>query len=191
MNYLRVLLLSLFTLTAQAKPLETAIFAGGCFWCSESDFEKLAGVSRVESGYIGGHIKNPRYEQVASGVSGHIEAVRVHYNPAVISYPQLLDYFWRHHDFLDAGGQFCDRGEQYSPAIFTRDPEQARMAEASKKALIASRGLKTVATRIIPASTFYLAEDYHQDYYKKNGFRYQYYRLSCGRDARMKELWPK
>lgn len=200
MNYLLALLLSFTALTAQAAtakpaasasaPVETAIFAGGCFWCSESDFEKLKGVTSVVSGYIGGHVKNPRYEHVSSGASGHLEAVKIEYNPAQVSYAQLLDHFWRHHDFLDADGQFCDRGEQYSPAIFTTNTQQSLTAEASKKTLMKSRGFKNIATRILPASTFYLAEDYHQDYYKKNSIRYQYYRLSCGRDARMKVLWP-
>jgi len=175
---------------AASARTETAIFAGGCFWCSESDFEKLKGVKAVISGYTGGRVDQPSYAQVSSGATGHLEAVEVQYDPSVVSYGQLVSYFWRHHDFLDGGGQFCDRGEQYGPAIFTANAEQARIAEASKAALIKERGLRQIATRILPASRFYLAEDYHQDYYKKNSFRYQYYRLSCGRDARMKVLWP-
>lgn len=181
----------LLCLSASTAPAfaDTAIFAGGCFWCTESDFEKLKGVTAAISGYTGGQVANPTYEQVSSGATGHLEAVEVRYDPRVISYGQLVSYFWRHHDFLDAGGQFCDRGEQYGPAIFVT-PEQARIAEASKAALAKARGLKTIATRILPATAFYPAEDYHQDYYRKNSFRYQYYRLSCGRDARMKALWP-
>lgn len=173
-----------------AAKTETAIFAGGCFWCSESDFEKLKGVKAVVSGYTGGHVDQPNYAQVSSGATGHLEAVEVQYDPTVISYGQLVNYFWRHHDFLDAGGQFCDRGEHYGPAIFTANAEQARIVAQSKAALLKERGVKQIATRILPASKFYPAEDYHQDYYKKNSFRYQYYRLSCGRDARMKVLWP-
>lgn len=175
---------------APVAQTETAIFAGGCFWCSESDFEKLKGVKAVISGYTGGHVDQPNYAQVSSGATGHLEAVEVQYDPTVISYGQLVNYFWRHHDFLDGGGQFCDRGEQYGPAFFTANAAQMRIAEQSKAALLKARGLKQIATRIVPASTFYVAEDYHQDYYKKNSFRYQYYRLSCGRDARMKVLWP-
>ena len=173
-----------------AGKTETAIFAGGCFWCSESDFEKLKGVKAVISGYIGGRTNQPTYEQVSSGATGHLEAVEVQYDPSVVSYGQLVSHFWRHHDFLDGGGQFCDRGEQYGPAIFTLNAEQARIAADSKAALAKARGLKQIATRIVPASQFFPAEDYHQDYYRKNSFRYQYYRLSCGRDARMKVLWP-
>ncbi|MES3041543.1 MAG: peptide-methionine (S)-S-oxide reductase MsrA [Pseudomonadota bacterium] len=196
--FLMVALLCIAPLSAQAASAaqpataktETAIFAGGCFWCSESDFEKLKGVKAVISGYTGGHVDKPTYAEVSSGASGHLEAVEVQYDPRVVSYGQLVSYFWRHHDFLDAGGQFCDRGEQYGPAIFTVNAEQARIAAESKAALIKARGVKQIATRLLPASQFYPAEDYHQDYYKKNDFRYQYYRLSCGRDARMKVLWP-
>lgn len=196
-NWMAALLLCLAPLTAHAATAEatsakteTAIFAGGCFWCSESDFEKLKGVKAVISGYTGGRTERPTYAEVSSGATGHLEAVAVQYDPSVVSYGQLVSYFWRHHDFLDGGGQFCDRGEQYGPAIFTANAEQARIAEASKAALIKARGLKQIATRILPAGPFYPAEDYHQDYYQKNSFRYQYYRLSCGRDARMKVLWP-
>lgn len=178
------------TAQATAGKTETAIFAGGCFWCSESDFEKLKGVTAVISGYTGGRIDQPSYAQVSSGATGHLESVEVQYDPSVVSYGQLVSYFWRHHDFLDGGGQFCDRGEQYGPAIFTVNAEQMRIAQQSKAALLKERGVKQIATRILPAGKFYPAEDYHQDYYQKNSFRYQYYRLSCGRDARMKVLWP-
>ena len=152
-----------------AGKLETAIFAGGCFWCTESDFEKLKGVKAVISGYTGGHVDQPSYAQVSSGATGHLEAVEVQYDPSMVSYGQLVSYFWRHHDFLDAGGQFCDRGEQYGPAIFTANAAQMRIAEQSKAALLKARGLKQIATRIVPANTFYVAEDYHQDYVERSG----------------------
>lgn len=186
---LPVVCFSILALVMPAAQAATAVatFAGGCFWCSESDFEKLPGVQSVISGYTGGKTINPSYEQVSSGGSGHIESVEVHYDPARISYQSLLAAFWRNHDYLDAGGQFCDRGSQYAPAIFTHDVAQAEAAALSKRTL-EQRLKKTVATRILPAGTFYVAEDYHQDYYRKNSLRYHYYRLSCGRDARLKKL---
>lgn len=186
---LPVVFFSILALVMPAAQAATAVatFAGGCFWCSESDFEKLPGVRSVISGYTGGKTINPSYEQVSSGGSGHIESVEVHYDPARISYQSLLTVFWRNHDYLDAGGQFCDRGSQYAPAIFTHDVAQAEAAALSKRTL-EQRLKKTVATRILPAGTFYVAEDYHQDYYRKNSLRYHYYRLSCGRDARLKKL---
>lgn len=188
MKYLHaVIIMTVITALPVAAPAATAVFAGGCFWCVESDFEKLKGVSDVVSGYAGGMLKNPTYEAVSVGASGHIEVARVHYDPAVISYEQLLAYFWRHHDFLDGSGQFCDRGEQYSPAIFVASPEQAVAARRSL-ASIQKRFKEPVATRILPLTTFYPAETYHQDYYKKNSYRYSYYRFSCGRDARMTDL---
>lgn len=188
MKYLHaVIIMTAITALPVAAPAATAVFAGGCFWCVESDFEKLKGVSDVVSGYAGGMLKNPTYEAVSAGASGHIEVARVHYDPAVISYEQLLAYFWRHHDFLDGSGQFCDRGEQYSPAIFVASPEQAVAARRSL-ASIQKRFKEPVATRILPLTTFYPAETYHQDYYKKNSYRYSYYRFSCGRDARMTDL---
>lgn len=165
----------------------SAIFAGGCFWCSESDYEKLKGVKEVVSGYIGGPLQNPSYEQVSSGSSGHYEAVEVFYDPAVISYDQLVTYFWSHHNYLDGGGQFCDRGAQYAPAIFPQDAEQMAVAKRNMAAF-QQRVKGKIATKIIPASTFYAAEGYHQNYYKTNPLRYQYYRLSCGRDSRIEAL---
>lgn len=177
----------LLALPALHAASAVATFAGGCFWCSESDFEKLKGVQTVVSGYIGGRTVSPTYEEVSAGSSGHTEAVQVSYDPAVISYGQLLTWFWQHHDPFDGGGQFCDRGSQYRPAIFTHDAAQATAAKASRDRL-AARMKRAVATEIAPAGPFYAAEDYHQDYYRKNDLRYRYYRLSCGRDARIKAL---
>jgi peptide-methionine (S)-S-oxide reductase len=169
-----------------------AVFAGGCFWCTEADFDKLPGVLATTSGYIGGHVENPTYEQVAYGATGHIEAVQVHYDPQVTSYAQLLEAFWPTIDPLNANGQFCDRGAQYRSAIFYAGSEEQRLAEASKAALQASARLPAaVVTEILPATTFYPAEAYHQDYYLRNPIRYNYYRHGCGRDERLQELWGK
>lgn len=165
----------------------SAIFAGGCFWCSESDYEKLKGVKEVVSGYIGGKSKNPSYQQVSGGGTGHYEAVKVFYDPSVISYDTLVNYFWSHHDYLDDGGQFCDRGSQYAPAIFPQSEQQLNIAKRSLAAF-QQRVKGKVVTKIVPASTFYAAEDYHQNYYKTNPVRYHYYRLSCGRDSRIEAL---
>lgn len=186
-----------FMLSAQAespqkmaKPATntaSAIFAGGCFWCSESDFEKLKGVKDAVSGYIGGHVNNPSYEQVSGGDTGHYEAVEVFYDPSVISYDALVTYFWSHHNYLDGGGQFCDRGQQYAPAIFPKGAEQLAIATKSLAAF-QQRVTGKIATKIIPATRFYNAEGYHQNYYKNNSLRYQYYRLSCGRDSRIEAL---
>ncbi len=169
--------------------LATAIFAGGCFWCTEADFEKLAGVVMAESGYTGGQLQNPTYEQVSHGGTGHAESVRVTYNPKQVSYEKLLDYFWHHIDPTVKDQQFCDVGNQYRSAIFYRDESQKKAAKSSKAALERSGKLAHIYTEIVPASTFYLAEDYHQDYYKKNPIRYKYYRHGCGRDARVSEVW--
>lgn len=171
-----------------AEARETAVFAGGCFWCLEADFEKTPGVLEAVSGYMGGASENPTYERVSSGETGHAEVVRVTYDPAVLSYEGLLEVFWRNVDPLTAGAQFCDRGSQYRSAIFPLDGPQKRLAEASK-ARVASRFKSPIATEIVPASAFYPAEGYHQDYYKKNPVRYRIYRASCGRDRRLKELW--
>jgi peptide-methionine (S)-S-oxide reductase len=165
-----------------------AIFAGGCFWCMEPPFEKLAGVSSVVSGYIGGGVRNPTYEQVSAGRTGHTEAVEITYDPAKVSYAQLLDIFWHNIDPLTANAQFCDQGSQYRSEIFPANAEERAAAEASKVAIAAKLKGKIV-TEITDASTFYPAEEYHQDYYKKNPIRYKYYRGACGRDARLKELW--
>ena len=178
--------------TAAATPgkTETAIFAGGCFWCTESDFEKVPGVTAAISGYTGGTLANPSYEQVSAGGTGHYEAVLVRYDPARVSYDQLADYYFRTVDPTDAGGQFCDRGDSYRTAIFVANDAQRAVAEA-EKADAAKKLAAPIATQIIPAGRFYPAEGYHQDYYKKNDLKYHFYRSRCGRDARLAELWGK
>ncbi len=174
----------------KAANVETAILAGGCFWCIESDYEKLDGVLDVVSGYTGGEIINPTYKQVSSGKSGHIEVVKVTYDAERISYSEILDYFWRHIDPTRDDGQFCDRGPQYRPAIFYQDERQHQAALASRKQIAQSKPFpEPLKVELIQATTFYLAEDYHQDYYKKNPIRYKFYRLNCGRDKRVEELW--
>ena len=173
-------------------PMEVATFAGGCFWCMESPFESLDGVIEVVSGYTGGGEKDPTYEEVSSGVTGHAEAIQVRYDPSRITYEQLLDFFWRQVDPTDAGGQFVDRGKQYRTAIFYHDDGQRRIAEKSKAALERSgRYDGPVVTEIAPATEFYKAEDYHQDYAQKNPLRYKYYRSGSGRDQYLKKLWSQ
>jgi len=175
---------------ADPKNLKTATFAGGCFWCVESDFEKVDGVVEAVSGYTGGQKPNPTYKEVSAGGTGHAEAVQVHYDPAKITYKELLDVFWRHVDPTDGGGQFVDRGSQYRTAIFYHDEEQKRIAEESKAELDKSgRFSKPVVTEIVPLSEFYTAEDYHQDYYEKNPLRYKYYRYGSGRDQFLDSTW--
>jgi peptide-methionine (S)-S-oxide reductase len=174
---------------ATAAGTATAIFAGGCFWCLEADFDKLPGVSATESGYTGGKSVNPTYEQVSAGGTGHTEAVRVSYDPAKVTYQQLVDYFWRHIDPTVKDRQFCDIGTQYRSAIYWQNEAERRIAEASRDALLKSGKLRQVFTEITPASAFYPAEEYHQDYYLKNPIRYAYYRRGCGRDARVQEVW--
>lgn len=169
---------------AAGKGLATAVFAGGCFWCIESDFEKLEGVRDVVSGYAGGSLKNPTYENH----EGHLEAVQVTYDPAAISYRALVDYHLRHIDPLDDGGQFCDRGHSYTTAIFVADAQERAAAEASVADAGKALG-KNVLTPILDRTDFWLAENYHQDYYKKNPLRYKYYRTACGRDGRVKKVW--
>ena len=168
----------------------TAIFAGGCFWCVEADFDKVEGVTDTLSGYTGGHLKNPTYQQVSHEDTGHYEAVKITYDPAKVGYPELVKHFFRHVDPTDAGGQFCDRGPSYRTAIFVDGPEQREAAEAAKAAAKKALG-QPVVTPILDAATFYPAEDYHQNYHQENGFKYSYYRWSCGRDARVEELWGK
>lgn len=171
---------------------DTAIFAGGCFWCVESDFDTLPGVMSTTSGYTGGHVPNPTYEQVSGKRTGHAEAVEVVFDPEKVSYAQLVEFFWRSIDPTTRDRQFCDVGSPYRPAIFVRGPEQRAVAEASLAALQKSKPFKEpIVTEIVDASAFYPAEDYHQDYYRKNPVRYNYYRFGCGRDARVKELWGK
>ena len=178
---------------AAAQPgSAVAVFAGGCFWCTESDFDKVPGVLSTTSGYIGGHVENPTYEDVSYGKSGHIEAVQVRYDSSKISYAQLLEVFWPTIDPITANAQFCDKGPQYRSAIFYGNPQEQALAEASKAALDSSGKLPgPVVTEILAATTFYPAEEYHQDYHNKNPIRYAYYRNGCGRDARLEQLWGK
>lgn len=167
-----------------------AVFAGGCFWCTESDFEKIEGVIDAVSGYTGGRIKNPTYQQVSAGGTGHIEAVKVIYDPEITGYEKLLDVFWRHVNPTDPGGQFVDRGPQYRSAIFYTDEAQKRLAETSRQHLESNGPFsKPIVTEILPLGIFYLAEDYHQDYYKKNPLRYRWYRSGSGRDQFLKKSW--
>jgi peptide-methionine (S)-S-oxide reductase len=170
------------------KKEATATFAGGCFWCMEPPFDALPGVLATVSGYTGGATKNPTYELVSAGGTGHAEALQVRYDPTRISYEKLLEVFWRNIDPLAKDRQFCDAGNQYRSAIFYHDEAQRKLAEESKKRLEKERGWK-IATEIVPAGPFYPAEEYHQDYYKKNPLRYKLYRSGCGRDRRLQELW--
>ncbi len=187
-----VVVLLLAALPLRAEQTETAIFAAGCFWCTESDFDKVAGVISTVSGYIGGHKKNPTYRQVSAGGTGHTEAVRVVYDPAKVSYTQLLDHFWRNVDPTTANAQFCDVGSQYRSGIFYMNDEQKRLALASKAALEKNKPFKeSIVTEVTAATTFYPAEEYHQDYHTRNTVRYNYYRWSCGRDQRLEALWSK
>uniref|UniRef100_UPI003566C1BC peptide-methionine (S)-S-oxide reductase MsrA n=1 Tax=Hydrogenophaga sp. TaxID=1904254 RepID=UPI003566C1BC len=167
----------------------TAIFAGGCFWCTESDFEKLPGVIEAESGYTGGKVANPTYQQVSAGGTGHTEAVRVTYDPGKVSYAQLVEYFWKTIDPTEKDRQFCDIGSQYRSGIYWGNEDERKAAESSRDALAKSGRFKTIHTELAAASAFYLAEDYHQDYSKKNSVRYSYYRYACGRDAQLKRVW--
>ena len=172
--------------------LATATFAGGCFWCMESPFDKLDGVVSVTVGYTGGTKQNPTYEQVSAGSTGHAEAVQLQYDPGKIGYAKLLDTFWHNVDPLTPNAQFCDHGNQYRSAIFFHDEEQKRLAEVSKAELGKSgRFQQPIVTEIVPASTFWPAEDYHQHYYLKNPLRYKFYRTACGRDRRLEELWGR
>jgi peptide-methionine (S)-S-oxide reductase len=177
---------------ASGPGLQKATFAGGCFWCMEPAFDKLQGVKSVASGYTGGHKPNPTYEEVSAGATGHTESIEIAYDPAVVTYATLLDVFWHNIDPTVKDRQFCDAGSQYRSAIFYHNEEQKRLAEASKKALEQSKRFPgPIYTEIVPATTFYPAEEYHQKYYQKNPVRYKYYRYSCGRDQRLKELWGK
>ena len=187
-----------FAQTKQAKPAaetpsgSTAIatFAGGCFWCTEADFDKVDGVISTTSGYIGGRTANPTYDSVSAGNSGHAEAVQVVFDPSKVTYSKLLEYYWRTIDPTTKDRQFCDSGNQYRAAIFTHDEQQRALAEASKKALSANKPFREpIVTEIVNATQFYPAEEYHQDYHTKNPVRYKFYRANCGRDARLKQLW--
>ena len=176
----------------EAKNLEKATFAGGCFWCMEPPFEKLDGVVDVISGYTGGDKEAPTYEEVSSGATGHLEAIQIIYDPAKITYEKLLDVFWKQIDPTDAGGSFVDRGSQYKSAIFYHNDEQRRLAETSKEKLEKSGSFnKPIATEIVKFKTFYQAEEYHQDYYKKNPLRYKYYRAGSGRDQFIEKVWKE
>ena len=175
---------------AQAKTA-TATFAGGCFWCTEADFDKVPGVISTTSGYTGGTVKDPTYHQVSAGGTGHAEAVQVVYDPSKVTYARLLDVYWHSVDPLVKDQQFCDHGNQYRTAIFYRTDEEKKLAEETKKQVEAKFAPRTVYTQIVKADTFYPAEDYHQDYYKKNEARYKFYRWNCGRDQRLEQLWGK
>ena len=177
---------------AQAQSLSTAIFAAGCFWCVEEAFEKVPGVVAVVSGYTDGKTKNPSYEMVSSGATGHTEAVEVKFDPSKVNYEKLLDVFWINHDPTTIDRQFCDGGSQYRPGIFWQDEEQRKLAEASKAKYDKLKTFKQpILTPIVKASQFWPAEDYHQDYYKKNPVRYKFYANGCGRYSRLDELWGK
>lgn len=201
MNYIKigfVLLLLTFNKFAiaeseqdnQTAPTETAVFAGGCFWCIEADFEKLDGVIKATSGYTGGSAETATYKQVSNTETGHFEAVEVEYNPNQVSYAELVEYFWRHIDPTDAYGQFCDKGSSYRSAIFYKNAEQKATIDASLAKLNETKPFaEPIVTGILAAKPFYDAEKYHQNYYKKNPIRYRYYRGRCGRDKRVKQLW--
>ena len=199
MNRLRsfVLLFSVFLLLLAfggqlaAQDEAKATFAGGCFWCMEPPYDELDGVISTVSGYSGGDVEDPTYQEVVRGNTGHLEVMQVTYDPSVITYEELLDVFWVNIDPVDGGGQFCDRGEQYTTAIFYHDEEQRRLAEESREEIAESNdfGMRRIQTEIRPLEEFYAAEEYHQDYYRKNPLRYKLYRRGCGRDQRLEELW--
>jgi peptide-methionine (S)-S-oxide reductase len=177
---------------AQSAPkTETATFAGGCFWCTEADFDKVTGVISTTSGFIGGKVANPSYQQVTTGTTGHTEAVEIVFDPSQVTYQLLLEIFWRNHDPLAKDRQFCDRGDMYRPGIFFHSEQQRQLAEASKKQVQSRFAPRLVQTEITKATTFYKAEDYHQDFHQKNPVRYKLYRFNCGRDQRLEELWGK
>jgi len=193
----RRLLISAFMLavglgsaSAQEKTAK-AIFGGGCFWCVEADFDKVPGVISTTSGYINGKTKNPTYREVSAGGSGHNEVVEIVYDPAKVTYAKLLDVFWRNIDPLVKDRQFCDSGDMYRTGVYYLDDEQKKLAEETKKTVQAKFAPRTVHTEIVKADTFYKAEEYHQDYYKKNEARYNFYRWNCGRDQRLEQLWGK
>lgn len=198
MRIFTILLTLFMSFSAFSAPVEnqslhqqTAIFAGGCFWCLEADLDKLPGVIETISGYTGGQLTNPSYEQVSHGGTGHYESVKVIFDPTKLSYTQLLNAFWHSIDPTDASGQFCDKGDQYRSAIFYENETQKKEAEESKNQLLASGQFKQIATQIISATAFYPAEEYHQNYYQKNPVRYKFYRYTCGRDKRVKEVWGR
>ncbi len=185
-----VLVLASVSGAAAQTKTETAIFAAGCFWCVEEAYEKVPGVISAVSGYTGGKTKNPSYQQVTTGTTGHYEAVKITYDPGKVSYRQLVDWFWRNVDPHDADGQFCDKGPHYRGAIFVEGAAQKKVADESKTA-IANQLKQPVVTEILSATAFYDAEDYHQDYYKKNSNRYQFYKYGCRRVQRLEQIWGK
>ncbi len=200
MGWLRSMILAALCLAAVAPAVAlermdeaktaTATFAAGCFWCVQRDFDSVDGVVKTTAGYTGGTTANPTYDEVAFGGTGHTEAVEVVFDPKRVSYKKLVDFFWRHVDLVDGDGQFCDRGDQYRPAIFTHSPEQQMIAEESKAALEKSKRFdEPVAVEITPATLFTPAEIEHQSYYRKNPLTYRFYRWGCGRDARLRQLW--
>jgi peptide-methionine (S)-S-oxide reductase len=192
-----ILLIGAWSLQSSSQAAADAIlgkayFAGGCFWCMEEAFEKVEGVLSVTSGYMGGTVANPSYEDVSAGRTGHAESIEVVYDPAKVNYQKLLDAFWRNVDPITANAQFCDHGSQYRSAIFFQTDEEKRVAEASKQAIEQSRRFKEpIVTQIVMASQFYPAEEYHQEFYKKNPIRYKFYKYNCGRAQRLEELWGK
>jgi peptide-methionine (S)-S-oxide reductase len=193
LNFFMTLFLICLASPSLANDLEdtnykVSILAGGCFWCMEPPFERVDGVISVVSGYAGGHKKNPSYKDVTQGNTGHYEVVAITYDPDKVSYNTLLDIFWRNVDPFDHTGQFCDKGQQYKSAVFYDNEEEKKIAEKSKFE-IESRFSKSIHTVVLPVSEFYQAEEYHQDYYKKNKFRYKFYRGGCGRDNRLEEIW--
>lgn len=173
-----------------AAEYKSAVFAGGCFWCLEGPFDALPGVVETQSGYTGGHEPDPTYEAVSAGTTGHFEAIKVVYDPGKVGFEQLLEVFWRNIDPTDGGGQFCDRGPQYRSAIFVADSAEEALARQAKERLEGQRGF-AVLTQILPRADFYPAEEYHQDYYRKNPLRYHFYRQGCGRDLRLRQLWSE
>jgi peptide-methionine (S)-S-oxide reductase len=168
---------------------EYATFASGCFWCTQHDFDQINGVISTTAGYTGGEKVNPTYEEVSAGRTGHVESVQVEYDPKVVNYQELLYFYWHNVDPTRNDGQFCDKGSQYRPVIFYHNENQKELAEKSKKQLITANVIHPILVEILPAKTFYRAEEYHQSYYKKNPLRYKFYRYRCGRDARLKKIW--
>jgi peptide-methionine (S)-S-oxide reductase len=189
---LSVLVLLLITGYSHSAEQAKAVFAGGCFWCMEEAFEKVDGVISVTSGYMGGKTSNPTYEEVSAGNTGHAESVEVAYDPAKVSYQKLLDHFWKNVDPVTPNAQFCDHGSQYRAVIFYGNDQEKQLAEASRQAIVQSKRFKEpIVTEVTMASKFYPAEEYHQDFYKKNPIRYKFYKTSCGRVNRLEMLWGK
>ncbi len=191
-SWVTLLVVLTVPLAAQTPDSAVATFAGGCFWCMEPPFDDVDGVISTTSGYTGGKVANPTYEQVSDGGTGHAEAVQVRFVPRKVTYAQLLEIFWRNVDPITPNRQFCDGGSQYRSAIFYHDAEQRRLALASRQAIVESKRFdRPIVTEVVAAGAFYPAEDYHQDYYVKNPVRYKYYRWNCGRDQRLEQLWGK